>query len=98
MRTCRTCGVAKPVDEFYYNRTRDSYHLDCKPCERERQRERYRTDPAYREQRSRQFRERYWSDAAYRDKVRRRERERYQTNPAYRVAKIAAEAARTREK
>ena len=103
-RTCRTCGETKPIGEFYYNRTRDSYHPDCKPCVLEKRRAQYRAkvaaDPSYRERLNQQmlerFRERYRTDPAFREKVIRRSKERYYTDPAYRAALIARTTAARR--
>ena len=50
--------------------------------QRERQRERYQTDPAYAERQRERQRERR-KDTAYAERLRERRRKRYQTDPAY---------------
>lgn len=34
MKTCTKCGETKPVSEYYWLKTRKSYHARCKPCYR----------------------------------------------------------------
>jgi hypothetical protein len=32
MKTCRTCGEDKELDEYYYRKDRDVYRPECKNC------------------------------------------------------------------
>lgn len=31
-KTCNACKLVKPVDQFYWVKTRNQYHGRCKPC------------------------------------------------------------------
>lgn len=46
MKTCKKCGVMKPLDDFYRSAgMRDGYRNDCKPCNLDEKRRRYLADP-----------------------------------------------------
>ena len=36
MKTCRTCGEDKELDEYYYRKDTDSYKNECKDCVKQR--------------------------------------------------------------
>lgn len=44
MKTCRLCGVEKPLEEYYRNK-RDGYLARCKPCLRAQSKADYRKNP-----------------------------------------------------
>ena len=47
MKRCKRCGLVKPLDDFYRSPgMRDGHRNDCKPCNLEEKRQRYRADPA----------------------------------------------------
>jgi hypothetical protein len=46
MKKCRTCGLEKPLDDFYRaSGTKDGHRGECKVCDLERKRQRYLADP-----------------------------------------------------
>jgi hypothetical protein len=46
MKVCRSCGEARPLDEFYRAKgTRDGLRGECKSCNRAAKRERYAANP-----------------------------------------------------
>lgn len=79
MKTCSRCSLEKPLDEFYNRKkSRDGKHVWCKLCckayaasaetkgrRNARQRERYATDPEYRQERLDWAKEKRESDPDY---------------------------------
>jgi 5-methylcytosine-specific restriction endonuclease McrA len=70
-RTCLRCGQSKPTSEFYTSK-RYGYQVRCKPCDAQdrkerrarhdqaaRDRQRYATDPDFKERRREMTRDRY---------------------------------------
>ncbi|HVM39239.1 MAG TPA: endonuclease VII domain-containing protein [Acidimicrobiia bacterium] len=46
MKRCKRCGIEKPLDEFYADKGgRDGRRPECKACNLDAQKERYRADP-----------------------------------------------------
>ena len=46
MKTCRDCGVAKPIDEVYANKSsRDGHRPECKACNLATRRAKYAENP-----------------------------------------------------
>lgn len=43
-KICTKCGEMKPISE-YYKTSRESYFSECKVCNKERMRTRYKKDP-----------------------------------------------------
>lgn len=79
MRTCRTCGVSRSLDEFYRHPGSGGHRVHCKDCIKAEKRKKYRSDERYRE--AAKARSRSWNA---RNAHRRRERllrERYDLAP-----------------
>jgi hypothetical protein len=46
MKTCKVCGVTKPIDQFYPNKSgRDGRRPECKECNLARRKAAYRANP-----------------------------------------------------
>lgn len=48
-KICKKCGVEKPVGEFRFRNDREYRLPQCKNCDREYSKNKYATDPVYRE-------------------------------------------------
>lgn len=82
-KTCTKCSATKPSSEFGKRKAaKDGLRSWCKPCYADHKRERYQSDPDYREY-LRVYRERRQSDPDYRERLRDYMRERRRSDPDF---------------
>jgi len=58
-KDCSSCGKSRPEDEFYLLKASGRRHAMCKPCVREKQRQREAADPETAKKRKREWAEKH---------------------------------------
>jgi hypothetical protein len=86
----------QPMYWAKHKRKPEGGYWRCGITERERKRERYANDPAYRAKEVQRSRDRYENDEAYREAKLQQQRDRYDNDFIYRATKNMHDAARRR--
>ena len=99
MKTCTKCQIPKALDDFPPSKQKpDGRSSWCRQCTNNQRKQRYQSDPAYKERMKTRNRNAYHGDEQYRESVKERSREQSKVRTATGARKTEEERAKQRRR